>query len=352
MLAGVSFAGASPAMAQGMQLEFMGSIDYQIAFFGGDQAAAGTGTHISAVDDQSELTWHAHSQTDSGLVYGGIIDWRYLNGNTGTFDESFLYFEGDWGRVHFGSDDDVVDNMATGANDVQAHSEGFDGEFGDYYNQIGDAGFLGTSGSSGDANKIAYFTPNFAGFEGGLSYSPNDTSTGQAASTNGGTAVNIIEASLGYGAEFDGFAFSGSLGFRNADAEDSTSGNELEDHNAWRVGAKIGFGPVEFGAGYGDNGDSACVQNTICDAGENYQLGFGWDYGLGRFALGYAYGENTNTDGTEDQIDVYNISIDAGVADGLTVYGDLVHADSTNGGSTATSDNAATILLIGTAINF
>lgn len=335
-------------------MTFSGSLDYQFGFSDADQPVAGTGVNLSAVSDQSELVWDARGSADNGLRYGANIQWRFTNGGNaaGLFDEAFLSFAGSWGLIIIGADDDVVDNMATGGHDVQAHSEGFDGEFGNYYTQIGDAGFLGTSGSSGDANKIAYYTPNFGGFEAGISYTPEDNVAFQTQATGTATSSNIVETSAVYGVELGEVALTGSLGYRFADADDNVSGNKVEDHEAWRAGLKAGFGPVEIGAGYGDNGDSACVQGTTCDAGENYQVGLGWDYGLGRFALGYAYGENTNTNGTEDQIDVYNVSIDATVTEGLVVYGDLVHADSTNGGGTAASDNAGTVLLVGTVVNF
>lgn len=351
MLAGL--AAATPAMAE-MEMTFSGSLDYQMVWNTNDQPVPGTGFNISAVDDQSELIWAAQNTSDIGLTYGAIVEWGYTgNGSgAGNFDESFLYFSDGWGRVHVGAFTDPVDDMATGGHDVQAHSEGFDGEFGDYYTQIGDAGFLGTEASTDDANKIAYYTPNFAGFEVGIAFSPDTGSEGQSAGTNNSGAYNVIETAAAWGGSFGDVDLAASLGYRHGGADTNTSGTDAKDINAWRLGAKIGFGPVEFGAGYGDNGDSACTKGTACDAGTNFQLGFGWDYGMGRFAIGYATGEETNNNGTEDSVDVYNISIDAGIAEGLVAYGDLVHARSDNGVAGAANENEGTVLLVGTAVFF
>lgn len=352
MLASAALTG--PAMAQNVEMTFSGSLDYQMVWNSNDQPVAGTGFMVTGVSDQSELVWNAKGTTDTGLTYGADIQWRYLaNGaNAGGFDETYLFFSDSWGVIQIGATDDVVDNMATGGNDVQAHSEGFDGEFGDFYTQIGDAAFIGTEGSSGDANKIAYYTPSFSGFEAGVSFTPQSDVEGQAAGSDVSTATNIIETSVAYGAEFQGVAIGASLGYRHADADDNTSGSTVADISAWRAGLKLGFGGFEIGAGYGSNGDSACQDGTQCDAGENVQVGLGYDYGAGRIALGYAAGWETNNDGTEDEIEAYNISMDYGIAEGLVAYGDLVHARSDNGLTGAANENEGTVLLVGTAVFF
>jgi outer membrane protein OmpU len=354
LLAGTVLAGFIPAAAHAgdVVVTFSGMLDYQFAFADADQEAPGVGASISAVSDQSELVWDVDAVTDTGLHYGANIQWGFATENTGAFDEMYLKFFGDWGRIHLGSDDDVVDNMATGGHDVQAHSEGFDGEFGDYYTQIGDAAFLGTSESSDDANKIAYYTPNFGGFEGGISFTPQNGVEGQTQQTDDGAAYNVLETSVTYGVDLQDVSILGSLGYRHADADQGVINQDLEKINAWRAGVKVGFGPVEIGAGYGDNGSSGVQKGTLADAGSNYQFGVGYDYGLGRFAVGYAYGENTNTDGTKDEMTVYNISIDAQVAEGLLVYSDVVHADSSNGAGGAANENEGTVVLIGSAVSF
>ncbi len=349
------FVASLPAHAQNMEMTFSGSLDYQFQFADQDQPSAGTGINLTAVADQSELIWDARATADNGLQYGASIEWRFAsNGGNGggTFDEAYLMFGGGWGTLQVGSVDDPVDEMATGGNDVQAHSEGFDGEFGNVYTQIGDAGFLGTEASSDDANKIAYYTPNFGGFEAGFAFTPESNVSLQSQGTDTSTATNILESSLAYGVELGDVAVTASLGYRHANADDNTSGSDVEDVNAWRTGVKVGFGPIELGAGYGYNGDSACQKGTQCDAGENVQLGLGWDYGAGRFAIGYATGWETNNDGTEDSIDVYNISMDYTVTEGLIAYGDLVHARSDNGTAGAANENEGTVLLVGTAVFF
>ncbi len=350
MMAGL--ATASMAQADDMKVTFSGSLDYQFAFTDADQEANGDGVRIGAVADQSELVWDAQGIADNGLEYGANVQWRYVTGNGGAFDEAYLSFGGDWGLVRFGADDDVVDNMATGANDVMAHSEGFDGEFGDYYTQIGDAGAIGTSGSSGDANKVAYYTQDFAGFQGGVSFTPHDGDTFQIGGADNGTGHNIIETAVGYGGSFGDIDVGASLGYRHGTAEDGTSGNELEDHSAWRLGGIVSVAGFHIGAGYGDNGDSACLKNTSCDAGDNYQLGLGYDHGLGRVAVGYAHGDNTNNNGTKDTIEVMNLSADFGLAEGLTAYGDLVHVQSDNGTAGAANENEGTIFLMGVVVTF
>ncbi|MDF1748017.1 MAG: porin [Alphaproteobacteria bacterium] len=355
LLAGTMLIGLMPAVAAqagDVEVTFSGSLDYQFGFADADQAAPGVGASISAVSDQSELVWDVNAVTDTGLHYGANIQWGFAEGNSGVFDETYLKFYGDWGRIHLGADDDVVDNMATGGHDVQAHSEGFDGEFADYYTQIGDAVFLKTTGTSDDANKIAYYTPNFGGFEGGISFTPESGIEGQTQQTDTGDAYNILETSVTYGIDLQDVSILGSLGYRHADADQGVINQDLEKINAFRAGVKVGFGPIEVGVGYGDNGSSGTQKGTLADAGSNYQLGVGWDYGLGRLAVGYAYGENTNTDGTEDEMTVYNISIDATVAEGLIVYSDVVHADSSNGAGGAANENEGTVVLVGTAVFF
>lgn len=342
------------AAAEAPTVTLSGSVEYQYVFFDNDQrgngGATGRGHSVSMRSDESELVWDASGVTDNGLEYGANIQMRYGE-NNGTIDEAYVSFAGTWGMVEFGATDDVIDNTAVGGQDAQAHGGGFDGNFGEFYVQRGDAAVLGTSSSTGDANKIAYYTPEFSGLSGAVSFTPSAGDSFRNAGTDNGD-VNVLETALQYGGSLDAVDVALSAGYRHGDAS-GTNGTEVEDINQWRVGATVGFAGFTVGAGYGDSGDANCTEGTQCDAGDNYNFGIGYDYGRGVIGFGYAYGEVTNNNGSEDSFEVFNIGADYLVSEGLTTYAEVVWADSDDGtNTTQAGSNEGTIFIIGTNVSF
>ena len=149
---------------------------------------------------ETEIVVKADGKADNGLLYGAKIELQNsvpTLGSTGVgTDEASIYIGGNWGRFDLGDEDGVADRMAIYAPLVGV--EGIDGDYGDFLNVIVPAGSGTRTGlnlgrqpwgtpstgavkapDSGDATKIGYVTPRFAGIQLGFSYAPENASEAQ-----------------------------------------------------------------------------------------------------------------------------------------------------------------------------
>lgn len=361
-LAGASLLAAAPAQAEAPQMTFSGALAYEFIFFGGDVAAAGTGTHISANEQQSELVWDARGSSDNGLNYRANIQWRALAGNTGAFDESWLDLTGSFGRIYLGAEDGVGDLIGnqSGAS-VQVGTWGTDGN-----NALRHVSFLGLntgthyyqshSGMTGDANKVGYVTPDFSGFQAGVSYSPN-SGTGQATGSNLDANANAVELAAQWSGSFSdvSIGIGGSYGF--SDDQSSTNGTRPpEDARGYTVGGLVGFAGFQVGAMFFDNGDSNCAAaTTTCDDGDGWNVGASYNFGPGSASIMYQQGEDDiDGNGRSDESTIIHAGITYTIADGLSTHlnGYWFDLENESGSGVQTNSNDATVVILGTRITF
>jgi hypothetical protein len=381
-LAGASLMAAAPAQAEAPVMTFSGALAYEMVFFGGDQAAAGTGVNITANEQQSEFVWDARGSADNGLNYRANVQWRYPAGggaNTGSFDEMWLDFTGGFGRVYIGQEDGVSDLVAgTSGHSVQVGAWGTDGN-----NALRHVNFLGLNtglhyyashaGMTSDANKIGYVTPNFAGFQAGISYSPN-SGAGQTAGSNNDGNAHAIELAAGWDGSFGDVTVGvdGSYGW--ADAQDGgtltpRATNPLtgavtpasiltdqEDIGAYMVGGTVGFAGFQLAAAYLDNGDSGCTKaNANCDAGDGYNVGASYNFGPGGVSVMWQESsDDLNGDSREDEASILHAGINYNIAEGLSTHLNAYWFDLENesGSGVATNSNDATVVILGTRVTF
>jgi predicted porin len=304
---------------------------------------------------------NAEGTLDNGMVAGVLAtlslgdDWNsHFNNNDATFRELFAYLEGGFGRFEIGGTDGaafkmhytspwfVPGNGVDSPNILNAAVGGITSTttttafvpIGPATNVLVTttntntvAGFRHATFSlmAADANKVTYFTPRFAGFQLGLSYTPETTFNGPNPNGLGVVANNtsiedVVEVALNYAGSFgsvdlgvDGFYVSGDaptgaaadpeeLGFGlNLGMAGFTLGGawyQSEDLSAvstpipsvagleeevWTVGLSYGTGPWTVGVAYltdeiSVTGFSAELETW--QAGGGYNLGSGVDVGL------------------------------------------------------------------------
>src|SRR5690606_34164199 len=106
-----------------------------------------------------------------------------------------LYVNGGFGQIKLGKDDSAADDMG-----IIAPSVGPVGvNDGDLTNWV-DAYLPDTVPSSGDQNRVTYYTPVLGGFRAGVSFADD---SGQ--NSDAGDGDNIVSAGLEYNADFDGW---------------------------------------------------------------------------------------------------------------------------------------------------
>ncbi|MBB56617.1 MAG: hypothetical protein CMM42_05245 [Rhodospirillaceae bacterium] len=378
-LLGASAFAAGSAYAEKPVMTFSGSLAYEMIFADGDQADAGVGHSISANDQMSELVWDAKGSTDAGLNYRANVQWRYTNGGSGSFDESWLQFSGGWGSIVIGGDDPVSDTVAgTAGHTFQAGTWGTDGN-----NALRNVNFLGlatgthyyqsSAGMTGDANKISYTTPNFAGFQAGVSYTPQGAAFQQTQQVNNNGNDQVLDIAAGWGGEFGGVGLkidgSYQMGEDNAGGtvagftQNATTGAitpggaitvDQEDIRSYMVGGSITFAGFGLGVGYFDNGDSGVAKGSNGDAGSGFNVGGSYSFGPGSVSLMYQNStDDLNGDNLEDESTIYHAGVTYTIADGLNAYGSYYNMSIDNeGGNTAANQNDAQVVIIGTRVTF
>jgi outer membrane protein OmpU len=139
---------------------------------------------------ETEIVVRADGKADNGLLYGAKIELQNSTGGAGATgvgtDEASVYLGGTWGRIELGDFDGAADTLKIYAPLVGI--EQIDGDYGDFAAVTDPVSGLDFGGqpafgihipNSGDATKAMYLTPRFAGFQAGISYTPESDSQAQ-----------------------------------------------------------------------------------------------------------------------------------------------------------------------------
>src|SRR3954452_1646477 len=154
----------------------------------------------------------------TGLEYGGTIEFEADTNSTFNTDESWVYLRGGWGEMRMGDLDGVVENSIIGGQTVAAGTGGIDGS--DFV-VAGIAGEGVFPTETDDSTKIRYYTPSFGGFSLGVSFTPTVETVGSGANNgqfiarkSGPAAMgadNVVEGALVYDGDFGGVGVKASI---------------------------------------------------------------------------------------------------------------------------------------------
>jgi outer membrane protein OmpU len=354
--------------------------------------STGDSTRAQAMDTDVEAILYADAKTDSGLTYGAQIQLlKNDNDSEDGDDQQFAYLGGDWGKIEAGDADGAADKLAIYApNDF-----GTGGVTGKYYQYLNSGTiFDGASGyteiaapnkrykafDSEAASKLSYYTPRFAGFQIGASYAPDgagqgsrddrvnedgdlDSMTFQATNQ---AFENYVEVGANYETNFDdvGLAVGGSYVYAGAkgDYVDGADRYELEDLNAYQVGASVNFMGFTLGGGYVWQGNSGQFKDVYEDAQDSTAYNFGLQYETGPFIVGAnaLFAENQGYSSKDVQLDVYSVGATYIVAPGLSTFveGTFVPAnegsyyDSNTDDAANWDSNSGSAIIVGTKVEF
>lgn len=348
-LVGVAFA-AAPAMAQ-VDVTVGGHTKNYMGYLSQD-TTAGTDERNFDMIRESEVHFNAEGTADNGLTYGFHVETEADGGDGFEVEESYLYLASNLGRVNLGSEDGAQYLLQVAAPSADANIDGLR----QYINPI-NSGILpgGISAESdydadafnGDNNeKVTYLSPNWSGFQFGLSYAPealddNGSSTGLAGfnTESADNVGSVYEAAVRYEGTFNNVGFALGGGYTLADVEKSTAATE--DGTEWNVGADFDIGAFGVGAAY-KNVDG--VTDGDSDQVDTYVVGA--DYTTGPFQFGASY-LNSEVDGGQEQ-DRYTGGVVYTLTQGLTLRGSVSYSDFDNAGA----DADATSVLGGVQFNF
>jgi len=390
-----------PAAAQAQVSLDLGGFFKGYAFYtdqDDDPAAATPGTESRNFDiiRNTEVSMSGETTLDNGLTVGVHMEME-ADGSTGApgasdsfnVEESYAYFSGDWGRVNFGSEDGAAYLLQVAAPSGDSNIDGLRQHVNPVNYAIAQGGAVpvgaalagAVAGVAADGidydqdvtrttDKLTYLSPNFNGFQVGLSYTPD------AAGASTEDALNLDNVAGAFGQSYEAAArYEGTFnnvgviiggGYTFVQEEASTApqvaGTVTDDRTAWNAGIDLDIGPFGIGASYmeDDFGDTAL--SVITEQDEEQTIVVGVDYTTGPFKLGASYmdqdGTNnivgrTGTDGVETKR--YTGGVIYTYGPGMTFRGSISHIqhDNVAGRVVATDDKFdATSVTVGTQINF
>jgi len=389
LLAGTAITAAA-LYAQSAQAQLVVSLGGYTEFFAAyyDDDASNRTDHEFELE--TEIVVRADGKADNGLLYGAKVELQNSTPNinstgVGT-DEASVYLGGTWGRIELGDFDGAADTLSIYAPLVGI--EQIDGDAYDFMAVTPDvgprAGFaLGSqpTGSlvqapdSGDATKIMYITPRFAGIQAGVSYATQSDSEAQDVvpfKTAGGYK-DFWEFGANYTGEFSGFSIAAGATASTATGQDLgvVGGPSLEDFFAWQAGAQVGYGGFKVGGGYIDADDYNAVSGAPATSGDSTAWHVGASYTAGPVAIGITYADAEGFKGSPDvasglpstyatSYKTYGGGVAYTIAPGLTVQADLMYVDedlrnvNTVGAvtTTTTTSNEGYVAVFSTRLDF
>lgn len=323
LFAGSALAGPVSA-SDSFELSLGGNIRYSFVHDSEDQTLSrGRGYRFYA--DEVEVWVKGSKRGDNGLLYGFEIE---LNGSTtdGTAsDESWMFVDANWGRVELGDQDDATGRMAVTGGNAMVGRLGFDEDVAENFFFGAAIGAPGTTVTD-DATKVAYFTPRFAGFQLGASFTPDSGQTGFTRDPdNDGDFESVIGAGVNYVGEFGavGVTLSAVGEWGSGEVAAPAGGARAEDREAYALGALVSFSGFAVGAGWADFGRSGVVTTTTADAGEWWNVGAGYRTGPWGFSVGYYESKINQGNGFTAKANILSFDVEYTVATGWLVMADL-----------------------------
>lgn len=398
---------ATAAVADGLKSPVItvgGYADFQVGTASQEglyENAAGTNPFSRDLHSRTDTEIHfkIDGKTDSGLGYGAFIeleadtspDDATSTTNAGNAERTFIYVENEmFGRVEAGATGDAADALRVDASRLARGAGGIGGDFFNYVDlgagapndPVSDSSYyilpglptaagltgevaLGQQTNRATANKISYYSPRIAGFQGGVSYTPDQDARGTAlgfSGSNNGTPntttglENAWNAGLNYQGEFNDFGLEASAQGEWANTEDNGAvATARDDLQAYAFGLSGNYAGFSAGGSYGiiDELSNTATLNTEADywtAGGAYEFGpFGTSVTYMSSVI-----ENQGLAGNDAEFSNISVGADYQLAPGLVPYVEVNFFNTEDDrANTATSvDNEGTIFLVGTQVNF
>lgn len=341
------------------------------AVFDGDEDNAatgegGVGRHSYYHEQDVEVHFTGETTLDNGLTVGVNIQLEGQTQGGDQIDETWAFVSGSWGQLRVGDEDSVTYNFAYIAPYVGLFGPttpwfAFSNAGNTAGNIIGASTNFEIFDLAGDATKLYYTTPDFNGFQLGVSYAPDGSQDGRSnpngdgcfgcgPGSSNGTLEDIWAIALGYSGDFQGVTIGFSAGYEDAQSENGTAGTPgTADPETWGLGLNLGWGNWAFGGMYQDGDtDNNSFDYEVWDIGVTYKVG-AWGIGLG-FSQANA-GDAPGV--TADQNDVWQLGVDYSMGPGISVSGALSYNDFNNNTAGGTGpDYGAMSAMLGMTIDY
>jgi hypothetical protein len=312
----------------------------------------------------SEIWFGGRTTLSNGITVGFDVQ---LEGNTSgdQIDESYLFIDGAFGRVLIGSEnsaDYIMHYSIPGAGVAYGANES---QVGDFIlrptavttlntlssgRTAGGGGSAMTWGTGNDQQRVTYFTPRMAGFQVGVSFTPNvdkeDTST---LTDKNAQRANAMHGAINFTNNFSGVQFNASAGMSYYPSIDGVvAGVGARDIKDYSVGAQVGASGIMVGGGYRKVDIDGAAENG--DA-----MGIGASYTSGPMSVGLSYLTSKVDGGAAAGDDKYKqilFSAAYSIGPGVDLIGALFNAKYEDEGGAVANENSGTGGAVGIHLRF
>lgn len=347
---------------------------YAVVTDNGETGTAAASDDLRDKDFRRDVELYVEGKTtlDNGVTLGFMHEQDFGGANAN--DESYLYFQGGFGRVNLGSEDGaayLLQTFVPGADEnidgrrvyIQAlNSDGWnDNDFtdGDF-----DGERLDYDNADFKTDRVTYLTPKWNGFQAGFSYAPEtgqnavgNNIAGMGADDTVGDFEHMHEAAVAWKGDVSDVAVSFSAGYAAAPVETAAAAGLAgsDDRRTWNAGLDLGVG--EFGVGFtwleSNNGVEPLAGEDADTT--SFQLGADWDrgpYHLGASWYRRSFDEGVPDVGANDlDVDRYTAGGTYGFGPGMTFRG-AVSVGTADANTAGQPDIDFTQIAIGTEVQF
>ena len=312
----------------------------------------------------SNIYFSVIGQSSNGVEYMFRVTLETVAANSNVIDQNYLQFKGSFGTFQLGCVVGPEDTTPKDAGKVVGGTGAFDGAYNNVYNMS--AGVMRGNdniGDTGNATKIVYYSPELAGWQLGIAYTPNTSHFGKSkldTTTGSGIANASIPGNRGLydGADtspFDlrnvaiGLTYRKEMGkwsitlsgagitAKSYFYHSSVGRVSFQDTRAYQLGMLIGYGDWRFGGGYLNNGKSHLPRTANFtynktenlgsmnngNAGSAWNVGAGYTLGAYQFALSYQGTTRNTGDSLKARSSFYSATADVTILTGLKAYGEV-----------------------------
>jgi predicted porin len=319
---------------------------------------------------ESEINIYVDGVAANGMRYGALfelqMDAMTTPAGTGTgvdYDELYGFVKGGWGEIRFGQEDSAASllQIRRPATLWMGDSDAWD-EF-----TVNSGYVIAGVGDGNDATKIIYLSPQFMGFDAGISYAANRGEGEQTTIATSTTSFqrdrlgleNEISAALRYRGTFGPVGVGASFVAQFADAaSQQATGAPIaaKDQNITTYAAGLLLRAYGFAVG-GDytwgNYRTTPANGTIAqgiDGSEQWAVGL--TYTIGALSLGGMYSQGTQDNGgtVADRTQTYmGLGVAYVLAPGMTLFANWNQVEDENIPTAAPTRAGATLANFGTA---
>ncbi len=310
-----------------------------------DNDLEGTDAEVQEFDVKGTAeVWFLGSTTlDNGLKIG--VDMQLESGGqahtrSNNIDEAYVTIDGGFGRIILGAENSAPYLLHVTAPDAAGHLENPEVNFmaGNWIMNpavlTGGPGavtvldFESAPDEAGDAEKITYIMPSFAGFTAGVSYTPgldNIHAHVQSPMLDDAVLTDLVGVGVAYNNSFGGVGVKLSGGYEVA----TDNSAAISEHEEFSVGAQFGFAGFTLGGSYNKLSQEDAAGDDFLMDGRVWTAGI--QYATGPAAISFAYmdtkHEGSAADPEENEGQVYQVSGKYNMGPGVDAVATIGHAD-------------------------